>query len=170
MISYHNGDLLQSKCDVICHQVNLQGIMGGGLALQIAKKYPNVEKDYKIIVQYYYSTELLGELDGKTALGTGLTRQHLRGKYLASKICDRKYIFNCFTQEENFDTNYELVKSCFENIKDYCLNKLILPVTIGVPYKYGCGIAKGEWDKVEQIFKDIYKDEKFIDFQIWKLE
>lgn len=170
MISYHNGDLLQSKCDVICHQVNLQGIMGGGLALQIAKKYHNVERDYKIIVQYYYSTELLNEIDKTKTLSAGLTRQYLRGKYHICKICDGRYIFNCFTQEENFDTNYELVKECFESIKNYCLNTMVLPVTIGVPYKYGCGIAKGEWDKVEQIFKDIYQDEKFIDFQIWKLE
>ncbi len=40
MISYHEGDLLKSNCDVICHQVNLQGVMGGGLALQIARKFP----------------------------------------------------------------------------------------------------------------------------------
>lgn len=36
MITHHNGDLLKSGCDIICHQVNLQGIMGGGLAKQIA--------------------------------------------------------------------------------------------------------------------------------------
>ena len=47
MISYHEGDLLKSNCDVICHQVNLQGVMGGGLALQIARKFPQVEHEYK---------------------------------------------------------------------------------------------------------------------------
>ena len=48
MISYHNGDLLKSGCDIICHQVNLQGVMGGGIARQIANKYPDVEKSYKL--------------------------------------------------------------------------------------------------------------------------
>ena len=41
--------------------------------------------------------------------------------------------------------------------------------TIGVPYKYGCGIAIGDWNKVEQIFKNIFENEKDIELQIWRL-
>ena len=41
------GDLLETNADIICHQVNLQGVMGGGLALSIARKYPNVNKIYE---------------------------------------------------------------------------------------------------------------------------
>lgn len=34
------GNLLESDCDIICHQTNTLGIMGGGIALQIKNKYP----------------------------------------------------------------------------------------------------------------------------------
>lgn len=32
MIKFFNGDLLRSNCQLICHQVSLQGTMGGGVA------------------------------------------------------------------------------------------------------------------------------------------
>ena len=51
------GDLLKADADVICHQVNLQGVMGGGLALSIAMKYPNVNKIYED-----YEAKKLGEV------------------------------------------------------------------------------------------------------------
>lgn len=46
MIIDKKGDVLESGCNVICHQVNEYGVMGGGLAKQIANKYPSVSEDY----------------------------------------------------------------------------------------------------------------------------
>ena len=46
MIKYIQGDLLKTDATLILHQVNLQGIMGGGLAYSIARKYPSVEREY----------------------------------------------------------------------------------------------------------------------------
>jgi len=34
------GDILTVKKGYVCHQVNIQGIMGAGLALQIKNKWP----------------------------------------------------------------------------------------------------------------------------------
>ena len=144
MISYHNGDLLESGCDIICHQVNLQGVMGGGLALQIAIKYPDCERVYK---------EYLDKHKGGQVLFYILDKHHL--------------IANCFSQNKDFTTNYEWVKSCFSSILKMAKQEKLK--TIGVPFKYGCGIASGDWNKVEQIFKDIFKNQTDIEFQIWKL-
>lgn len=41
--------------------------------------------------------------------------------------------------------------------------------TIGIPYKYGCGIAKGDWVKVEKIFKNEFEESE-LRLQIWKKE
>jgi O-acetyl-ADP-ribose deacetylase (regulator of RNase III) len=41
-----NGDLLNVKEGIICHQVNTYGIMGAGLALSLKNKFPNVYKQY----------------------------------------------------------------------------------------------------------------------------
>lgn len=47
MVTIKNGDILESTENIICHQVNVDGIMGGGLARQIASCYPDVEKGYR---------------------------------------------------------------------------------------------------------------------------
>lgn len=146
MISYHKGDLLESQCDIIAHQVNLQGVMGGGLARQIAEKYPQCEEEYKCYCK-----------DKKSKIGK---------VYFYMTKTD-PIIANCFSQEENFDTNYEAVKKCFEEIKDCAIK--IKCKTIGIPKNYGCGIANGNWQKVEQIFKDIFENEQEIELQIWEL-
>lgn len=145
MISYHTGDLLESGCDIICHQVNLQGIMGGGLAYQIAQKYPECEKAYKNAVR----------------------TRNMRGGVTLFKLGNAPWIGNCFSQNYDFSTNYEWLKKCFLAIKQFSEdNKL---KTVGVPYCYGCGIAYGVWDKVKAIFEEIFKDCNNIDFQIWRL-
>ena len=46
MITYKNGNLLESGCDIICHQVNCQKVMGSGIAKQIREKWPIVYYDY----------------------------------------------------------------------------------------------------------------------------
>ena len=86
MISYHKGDLLKSGCAIICHQVNLQGVMGGGLALSIARKYPNVNKVYED-----YKPKKLGEVCFVDA-----------GNFTVA---------NCFSQTEDFNTNYNSLLS-----------------------------------------------------------
>lgn len=144
MISYHNGDILESNCEMICHQVNLQGVMGGGLALQIAAKYPSVEWQYK----QNYGLFLCG-----------------MGKVLFSKTDSGLFVANCFSQDKSFNTIYSAVKGCFRNVLKFC-QKHNLKV-VGVPYNYGCGIAKGDFTIVENIVNEIFKEEP-IDLQWWK--
>lgn len=147
MISYHKGNLLESGCDIICHQCNLQGIMGGGLAKQIATKYPKCEKEYNIFSS-------MGDAEGKVMF----FEYEDNGEF--------KVIANCFSQERNFETNYAWVRECFEKVKDYAKEKNLK--TIGVPFKYGCGIAHGDWNDVEQIFVDLFENEES-ELQIWEL-
>ena len=47
MIKTVNGNILEATEDIICHQVNCQGVMGSGLAKQIRSKWPSVFADYK---------------------------------------------------------------------------------------------------------------------------
>ena len=53
MINYYDGDIFESKADVICHQVNCQGAFGRGMAGQVKKMFPEVEKTYKIITKQW---------------------------------------------------------------------------------------------------------------------
>ena len=140
MVTFVKGDLLSADVDIICHQVNLQGVMGGGLALQIAKKYPHTEKSYK-----KYCMKKTPDL----------------GDCLIT-LEDSFFIANCFSQEENFDTNYEAVYYCFIKVHsfvDEIRRKYGDNYKIGIPFKYGCGIANGDWDKVLEIITDVFRDD-----------
>lgn len=146
MISYHNGDLLESGCEIICHQVNLQGVMGGGIALQIAKKYPSVEWLYKKEVGCF----LCG-----------------MGNCLFAKTDSGIFVANCFSQDKQFNTVCSAVKGCFRKVKEFCKeNNLKI---IGVPVGYGSNIANGNRQIIEQIINSIFENED-MELQWWKYD
>ena len=130
MITYVKGDLLEANADIICHQVNLQGVMGGGLAYSIARKYPKVNKVYK-----NYIPKQLGEVC----------------------FADTKdfTIANCFSQTESFDTDYSALRTCLYKVKGYMISCGY--TSVAIPYKYGCGIANGDWKKVLSVFEEVFK-------------
>lgn len=144
MLIYKTGDILNSTENIICHQVNEDGLMGGGLALQIARTYPCVEREYKEFCKQF--------------------EKALYGQYQVVNIRDRKYIANCFTQRK-YVTNIDDLKKVFRGLLESCkLNNF----TIAVPYKYGCGIANGDWNIVSKIFEEL-SHEYGIDINIYKL-
>lgn len=148
MLIYKSGDILEATENIICHQVNVDGIMGGGLALQIAKSYPEVEKKYKDYCNFLSNDYEL-----------------LKDDYCIVKIKPNQYVTNCFTQKPNFDTDYDSLKKCFEVLLSVCKrhNK-----TICIPYKYGCGIANGDWNAVKKIFENL-SDKFRVDIVVYKL-
>lgn len=151
MINYYNGDLLTCKCDIIAHQVNLQGIMGDGLARQIVKKYPQSQVDLLEYVEYYNKHNIL--------LIGGVSNIYKYGEHR---------IANCFSQNENFETDYNAICDCFSYLLGVC--RRYGYKSIGVPKNFGCGIAIGEWKQVEKIFNSIFMNETDVELQIWELK
>lgn len=143
------GNILNAEESIICHQVNVDGVMGGGLAKQVANAYPNVEKEYK-----------------KVCNSLNYDYERLKGLSKNVKINDKQFIANCFTQKPNFDTDYKAIEKCFNFLLAMCksFNK-----TICVPFKYGCGIANGDWNKVSKILEDLSEEYK-VDINIYRLE
>ena len=132
------GDLLKADADVICHQVNLQGVMGGGLALSIARKYPNVNKIYED-----YEPKKLGEVCFADA-----------GNFTVA---------NCFSQTEDFNTDYKALREGLSKVRKYMMDCGYR--TVAIPYKYGCGIANGDWETVFNIFKDVFLGYELLIYQ-----
>ena len=148
MLIYKNGDILKATENIICHQVNEDGVMGGGLALQIATAYPKVNDLYKKFCDYCdYNVE------------------HLLGESVLVSIDNSHFIANCFTQNK-FVTDLLAIDKCFGdllakvNLKDF---------TVAIPYKYGCGIAKGDWNQIEEKFRRL-SEEFGVDISVYKLE
>lgn len=149
MLIYKTGDILKATENIICHQVNVDGVMGGGLALQIANAYPEVERLYKNFCEYCNNDY-----------------ERLKGRVYEIEVENKYTIGNCFTQKPNFDTDYEAIKQVFRGYMIECKNQ---NTTIAVPFKYGCGIAKGDWNIVSKIFEDL-SNEYGIDISVYKLE
>lgn len=135
------GNLLDSEASIILHQVNLQGVMGGGIAAQIADRFPDVEDEYLA-----FKSKRLGEV-------------------CFAKIGPKKWVGNCFSQRINFDTDYEAIRKCWTKVKKFMRDNHIRDVAI--PYNYGCGIANGDWDKVFKIYLEIF-DEKDLTLFIYR--
>ncbi len=163
MITYKNGDLLESKCDIICHQVNLQGVFGGGLAYQIYCKFPNVEKNLQKALNKDY-----GQVVYKN-------RFDLQFCGLRSGLQDDKkpqYIANIFSQDEYFNTKYDWLDIALTNLIKHIekIEGVLSIKTFGFPYGYGCGIANGEWKEVEKVLKKYFDGNTKYNCEIWKYE
>ena len=52
MIKVIDKNLFNSTANFIVHQVNCQGVMGSGVALQVAEIYPHVEQEYMKYLRY----------------------------------------------------------------------------------------------------------------------
>lgn len=163
MIKFFNGDLLKSGCDIICHQVNEYGVMGAGIAKQIKEKYPKAFADYIKAIKEAKSK-------GKNPPLFALSKQP-----------DGVIIANMFTQR-NGETDLELLHEATlflgMQIIDLFITKLKFnemngvffdrPFRVGIPYKYGCGIAKGNWESVLKVWEDVFGGLEYIDLEVWK--
>lgn len=137
MVIVKEDNILNCSEDIIVHQVNVQGVMGGGLAKQLADNYPKLETKYrKFCKDYNYDYKYLQlEVFGFPS----------RGKLIA----------NMFSQKPNFDTDYKTMSKLLNKIRNYAEST---ELTIAMPYGIGCGIANGEWDKVYKIIEKVFKN------------
>ena len=163
MIKFFNGDLLKSGCDIICHQVNEYGVMDAGIAKQIKEKYPKAFDEY---------TKAIKEAKSK---GKNLPM------FALSKQPDGIVVANMFTQR-NGKTDIEILRNAavFLSIQifDLFMTKVKIkettgaffdrPFRVGIPYKYGCGIAKEDWESVLKIWEDVFGGLEYIDLEVWK--
>lgn len=146
MVIIKSGDLLKAEEDILVHQVNVEGIMGGGVARQIAEKYLNVEKEYIKFCKKYNNNY-----------------QQLRGKVDLIKE-KGKYIANMFSQDKSFNTDYEAMEIALEKVRDYAEQENL---TVAMPFKIGCGIAKGDFNLVLDVISKVFKGYKVV---LYKLE
>ena len=148
MVVYKKGNLLESNCDIICHQVNCKRAMGNGIAGQIRQKWPKVYEDYCYNIDYMYENDFVKQ------------SSDLLGMISWTELEGNKYVMNFFSQDEYYPrdrchTNYEAFTKCCKALKnfitEYNLDKL--NTIIGFPYKIGCGLAGGDWDVVSAIIE-----------------
>lgn len=143
------GNLFDSKADIIIHQCNDAGVMGSGIALELKIRYPHVFKSYR-----------KDYLNGKLKLG-----------YVNfTNATDHQVIANMISQ--NFDsstgcfTKYAALQECLNCVKSYAESHFENP-TIALPYYMSCVRGGGNWDTVLRMVTDTFAN---FNVEIWRLD
>lgn len=142
MIKEIQGDLLTCGADIICHQVNFEGIMGGGVALSIRNKLL-LEND--LYQQYQTYCAIFQE----AAIGT-VQMLETPEVIVANLFCQHE-----FASKKGL-TDYEAMEKCLRTVKLFALKRRNRKVA--VPGYMGCGIAGGNWSRVLSILKKVFED------------
>lgn len=150
MVKYVKGDLLDSNCDYICHQVNCQGVMGSGIAKQIRELYPEVYISYKDICDSVEALSLLGSID-------------------IVDVGDEHHVISIFGQlNYGYDgkryTSYPAFANALAQISD------VIPdgASIGFPKNIGCGLGGADWECISTLI-EVFLGAK-CDVYIYELE
>ena len=143
MIKILDGDVVYADADIIAHQVNCRGTMGAGLAKQIKFFFPEAFNAYESLCKQhrYDPDELLGNC--QLVMST-------------KPNDDRVIIANLFAQDrygrDRRFTDYDAFRQCMVALNRKA--KSIYAKTIALPYKIGCGLAGGDWDKIYNIIEN----------------
>jgi len=135
-----HGDILDADENLIVHQVNCKGVMGGGLAKQIREKWPKVYEEYKWWCEFVTANK-----------DTVTYKNGLLGRTQYCQVKPDKWIINLFGQEDygrekgKVYTDYDAVKECLLSIAGTAKR---LGFTIAIPHGMGCGLGGGDWQGV----------------------
>lgn len=150
IISTVYGDLIslakQGKYNAIAHGCNCHGIMGSGIAPQIAEAFTGVmeadlEEDWtKLHTKERLGTFSISRDDTFDLEIINLYTQFDTAKFKGDVVVDYEAIEKVFTLIENV---YQ------ESVKEGSLRK-DREILIGIP-QIGCGLAGGDWEKVSEI-------------------
>lgn len=156
-----DGDLFDTKANIICHQVNCQGKMGSGVAKQVREKFPAVYRYYKSWC----------DEDEKSRKQIGFQKSMLLGQVqvACNENCPKQVICNLFAQDRygyngKQYTDYEAFEKCLLRLKQ------LIPAgeTIAMPYKIGCGLGGGDWDTVLDLITKILSEDYTV--ELWRKE
>ena len=166
MMTAFKGNLLDSDCDYICHQVNCQGRMGSGIAKTIREKWPVVYTEY---INKYKETQDQVLRDCGSFEFMPDTSEVLLGQIQLIDVSEKQRVINMFAQQfYGYDgkryTSYDAFWGCLGLIKQ----TVPKGSSIGFPYKIGCGLGGANWRVIHAMIEDAL-DEDY-DVRIYKLE
>ena len=153
MVTFHNGNILDSGADIICHQVNCQGAMNSGVAKAIRQKWPKVYTEYKAKCDYEEAT--VNDLYGKYESPIDWS-ECLLGDIQVVLVDENKAVINMFAQQYyGYDqkryTSYDAFWYCLGRIK-----QVINPEkTIAFPARIGCVRGGANWNVILTMIEEV---------------
>lgn len=167
MMHYLKGNLLDTDCDYICHQVNCQGKMNSGVAKAIREKWPVVYKEYQDWQMSYdawahcvaTSEDRRNELLGTVMLG----------RVLQVPVSENQTVLNLAAQlNYGYDgrryTSYDAFWMCLGAIKQ----TVPKGSSIGFPDHIGCCRGGANWNIIKAMIEEVLGND--YDIYIYELE
>ncbi len=151
MIKIIEGNLFDSKAQIICHQVNCQGRMGSGVAKQVRERYPTV-----------YGAYMNEYKNGSLKLGAVVYATAKRDQVIANMCAQDN-----FGYDGRLYTNYAALQECLNDVNAYAYTAFDVKPTIAFPYNLGCGLGGGSWNVVYKMIEETFKN---FDVEIWRLD
>lgn len=165
MIKVIEGNLFDSKAKFIVHQVNCQGKMNSGVALEVKTRYPHVFEEYKKVCH----SDMLGKVQ---IVPTNI--QYLRCDSGSKAVPHtEQFICNFFSQDKyGYDgktyTSLDALQKCLNSLKCKIHEKNNnFGTTIAMPYKIGCVRGGADWNIVYQMIEDTFVD---CNVELWRLD
>ena len=139
MLSEIKGDLFKIGANILVHQVNCQGAMDDGIALQIRRNLLSRSQ--------YIEYRWFCEKNDADALGS----------VLYSRIGSNRYVASCFAQEESSRTwritDYRALHRCLQNVET---TARLEGMSVAIPGYIGCGLEGGDWNVVKAIINNVF--------------
>lgn len=155
MIIDKKCDIFESGADIICHQVNCQGVMGSGLAKQVRERYPIVYEEYKKWCDEVKPEELLG----KSQFVSFVPLFHISDDTYQQK--ELIGVMNIFGQLDygygKCHTDYNALRHAFERISLFVQLFDYQPI-LAFPYKFGCARGGGDWEIVRGMIEEAFQN------------
>jgi O-acetyl-ADP-ribose deacetylase (regulator of RNase III) len=156
MIHYVKGNLLDSDCDYICHQVNCKGVMNSGIAKQIRERWPEV---YDAYVEWHKSCS--------AERPATHPYQYMLGNILTVPISMEQSIINMAAQNRyGYDgikyTSYDAFWLCLRHIADGVPKRC----SIGFPKNIGCCRGGANWNIISTMIEEALGE----DFEVYIYE
>ena len=149
-INIIEGNLFDTKADIICHQCNCQGVMGSGVALEVKKRFPVVFKAYRKDYE-----------ENKLELGYVNFAAANENQIIANMCGQDKYGY-----DGKQYTHYDKLQECLDMVAEYAREKFSNKPTIAFPYMMSCHRGGGDWNIVYKMIEETFKD---FEVEIWRL-
>ena len=158
MITYHEGNLFEAKCQTLVCTVNCEGVMGKGIALQFKKYFPIMYNEYRGVCKYgnalrhggdlwLYTYENLSQLTLWANTGEGPNKLITGWQ---SKIL-------CFATKEQwrYSSKLEWIERGLQDFatkyKEWGITSIAFP-------KLGCNNGGLDWNKVRPLMEKYLGD------------
>lgn len=172
MIKIINGNLFDSKANFIVHQTNCQGVMGSGVAAQVAELYPHVEVEYRKYLRYCKKnkTKALGTAQYVPSESWAIIMvDTMKNDNVIAYDTNYQYIVNLFGQDNygigELHTDLKAMKKALIDIKEKAKE---IDATVAIPYQIDSFCGGANWDDVYGIIQEVFGEE--VDVEIWRYD